>query len=136
MFFPSPGNLPYPGIKPRSHELQADSLPTEPPGKPINMTKNGHFDLSTITSALPRWWLSGHLFFFSTIPIPFFYAIIPQTFNCLFATWIYINKLQRKNRHSFIFQNACMKYNTNPSINIQTSLAEVLWKILKINITV
>ena len=32
--FPSPGNLPNPRIKPRSPTLQADSLPTEPPGKP------------------------------------------------------------------------------------------------------
>ena len=32
--FPSPGNLPDPGIKPRSPALQADSLPSEPPGKP------------------------------------------------------------------------------------------------------
>ena len=32
--FPSPGNLPNPGIKPRSPSLQADSLPAEPPGKP------------------------------------------------------------------------------------------------------
>ena len=32
--FPSPGDLPDPGIKPRSPALQADSLPTEPPGKP------------------------------------------------------------------------------------------------------
>ena len=32
--FPSPGNLPDPGIKPRSPVLQADSLPSEPPGKP------------------------------------------------------------------------------------------------------
>ena len=31
---PSPGDLPNPGIKPRSHALQADSLPSEPPGKP------------------------------------------------------------------------------------------------------
>ena len=28
------GNLPSPGIKPRSPALQADSLPSEPPGKP------------------------------------------------------------------------------------------------------
>ena len=28
--FPSPGDLPNPGIKPGSPELQADSLPTEP----------------------------------------------------------------------------------------------------------
>ena len=32
--FPSPGDLPDPGIKPWSPSLQADSLPTEPPGKP------------------------------------------------------------------------------------------------------
>ena len=31
--FPSPGDLPNPGIKPRSLALQADSLPSEPPGK-------------------------------------------------------------------------------------------------------
>ena len=32
--FPSPGDLPDPGIKPGSPTLQADSLPSEPPGKP------------------------------------------------------------------------------------------------------
>ena len=32
--FPSPGDLPNPGIKPGSLALQADSLPSEPPGKP------------------------------------------------------------------------------------------------------
>ena len=30
--FPSPGDLPNPGIKARSPTLQADSLPAEPPG--------------------------------------------------------------------------------------------------------
>ena len=30
--FPSPGNLPDPGIKPGSPALQADSLPSEPAG--------------------------------------------------------------------------------------------------------
>ena len=33
--FPSPGDLPNPGIEPRSPALQADSLPAQPPGKPI-----------------------------------------------------------------------------------------------------
>jgi len=33
--FPSPEDLPDPGIKPGSTALQADSLPSEPPGKPI-----------------------------------------------------------------------------------------------------
>jgi len=32
--FPSPGDLPEPGIKPWSPALQADSLLMEPPGKP------------------------------------------------------------------------------------------------------
>jgi len=34
--FPSPGDLLNPGIESRSPALQADSLPTEPPGKPKN----------------------------------------------------------------------------------------------------
>ena len=32
----SPGDLPSPGIEHRSPELQKDSLPSEPPGKPKN----------------------------------------------------------------------------------------------------
>ena len=34
--FPSPGDLPNPGIETRSPALQANSLPAEPPGKPKN----------------------------------------------------------------------------------------------------
>ena len=34
--FPPIGDLPNPGIKPRSPSLQADSLPSEPPGKHMN----------------------------------------------------------------------------------------------------
>ena len=33
---PSPGALPNPGIGPRSPALQADSSPSEPPGKPLS----------------------------------------------------------------------------------------------------
>ena len=32
--YPTPGHLPDPGIEPRSPELQADFLLSEPPGKP------------------------------------------------------------------------------------------------------
>ena len=32
--FPSPGDLPNPGIEPRCPALQADSLPSKPQGKP------------------------------------------------------------------------------------------------------
>ena len=38
--FPSPGDLPEPGIKPRSPTLQADVLPSEPSGKtPVTKDK-------------------------------------------------------------------------------------------------
>ena len=41
----SPGDLPNPGIEPRSPSLQADSLPAELPGKPKN---NGVGSLSLL----------------------------------------------------------------------------------------
>ena len=44
---PPPGDLPSPGIKPRSPALQVDSLPTEPPGKPrqrVTAGNSGGFD--------------------------------------------------------------------------------------------
>ena len=36
--FPSPGDLPYPGIEPGSPTLQADALPSGPPGKPPSLS--------------------------------------------------------------------------------------------------
>ena len=33
--FPSPGDLPDPGVELKPPAFQADSLPSEPPGKPI-----------------------------------------------------------------------------------------------------
>ena len=38
MPFPSPGDLPNPGIEPGSLALQADALPSEPPGSINAMT--------------------------------------------------------------------------------------------------
>ena len=34
--FPSPGDLPHPGIKPGSPTLKLDTLPSDPPGKPLS----------------------------------------------------------------------------------------------------
>ena len=61
---PPPGDLPNPGIEPRSLALQADSLPSEPPGSPWvpfdsdpSLPSNKHH----ITSQLPpRKPLSAH----------------------------------------------------------------------------
>ena len=38
--FPSPGDLPDPGIKPGSPTLEADALISEPPAKPIWVSGN------------------------------------------------------------------------------------------------
>ena len=38
--FPSPGDLLDPGIEPGSPALQADALPSEPPGKPLPWWSN------------------------------------------------------------------------------------------------
>ena len=45
--FPSPGDLPEPGVKPGSPALQADALPSEPLGKP------GNEDLINLTLVTP-----------------------------------------------------------------------------------
>ena len=41
--FPSPGDLPNPGIKPGSHALQESSLPTELQGKPFSRLLAGYY---------------------------------------------------------------------------------------------
>ena len=40
--FPSAGNLPDPGIELQSLALQADSLPSEPPGNPLGCINSMH----------------------------------------------------------------------------------------------
>ena len=46
--FPSPGDLPNPGIEPASPALQADALPSEPPGK-VRGLKDLHVILRKIS---------------------------------------------------------------------------------------
>ena len=59
-----PGDLPNPGIKPRSLALQADSLPSEPQAKPIILpiipycSSGNNLDwqnISNLTLPLPPW---------------------------------------------------------------------------------
>ena len=65
--YPPPGDLPNPGIKPRSPELQADSLPSEPPGE--TLTNTGFikmfiqvFSNHLLTTILTAWKTSYKLF--------------------------------------------------------------------------
>ena len=48
LLFPSPGDLCDPGIEPRSPALQADALPSEPPGKLLTWITLGNYTRSTI----------------------------------------------------------------------------------------
>ena len=56
---PSPGDLPHPGIEPRSPALQADSLPSEPPGKPKGEQRACFIHLCIFTVLGPLF--SGHV---------------------------------------------------------------------------
>ena len=55
--FPSQGGLPYPGIKPGSPAMQADSLPSEPAEfKSKNLLMN---EILKIPVGMLPWWSSG-----------------------------------------------------------------------------
>ena len=54
--FPSPGDLPDPGIEPRSPALQADALPSEPPGKPLSK-----FSIAYIVIFIDPWHVFMHV---------------------------------------------------------------------------
>ena len=47
--FPSPGDLPDPGSEPGSPTLEADSLPSEPPGKPNSIHKDNNMLIHAIS---------------------------------------------------------------------------------------
>ena len=52
--FPSPGDLPDPGIKPLSPKLQADSLPAEPLQKPCTFTQqSNHAKIKSTSNCSP-----------------------------------------------------------------------------------
>ena len=59
--FPSPGDLPNPGIEPRSPTLQADALTSAPPGKRTLSYKGGNKGLAWLNN-LPKvtWTVSGN----------------------------------------------------------------------------
>ena len=51
--FPSPGDLPDPGIEPGSPALRADALPSDPPGNPVAEHKLSHLSTSRKHIYLP-----------------------------------------------------------------------------------
>ena len=78
----STGDLPNPGIEPRSLVLQADSLPSEPPEKPYPYMTTGK------TIALTTWTFVGKVMslLFNTLS-RFFLAFLPRS-RCLLISWL------------------------------------------------
>ena len=74
---PPPGDLPYPGIEPGSPASQADSLPSEPPGKPRN---TGESSLPLLQGIVPVQKLKWGLLHFRQILNQLSY----QDFMCLY----------------------------------------------------
>ena len=71
--FPSPGDLPDLGIKPRSPTLQADLLPSEPPGKPVipeGVAKSNYSSSQEPTELFHLYsHVSPHLFMWNALPL-------------------------------------------------------------------
>ena len=60
--FSSPGHLPDPGIKPWSPTLQANSLPSKPPGKPILVHKLWQmYHINDIFWKLGGWYMGTNI---------------------------------------------------------------------------
>ena len=59
--FPSPGDLPDPGVEPGSPALQVDSLPSEPPGKPTAILKCQYICYPNLKKRKPRQEKIGNL---------------------------------------------------------------------------
>ena len=53
--FPPPGDFPDLRIEPGSPALQADALPSEPPGKPVGSQKKQEISRKTSTASLTTW---------------------------------------------------------------------------------
>ena len=70
--FPSPGDLPNPGIEPRSASLQADILPSEPPGNPRKSKRE------IITESLRFVFFRGKIMWisFKTRNLPYFFKFL------------------------------------------------------------
>ena len=93
LLFPSPENLPDPGIEPRSPALKAGSLPSEPPGNPLSLRGGEKYTwelLSIRGNYLP------HLIHHWLIDLSVLYSKISTTLLKSFSAWSSGNLLWSK----------------------------------------
>ena len=100
--FPSPGDLPDSGIKPRSPASQANFLPSEPPGKPLAYHLIHAGCLPVQLSAL--WAESGSRTYLYISYLCVF--SLPSTFKCLLNDSS--NKQILKNINDLFRQSFCL----------------------------
>ena len=86
LLFPSPGDLPNPGVEPRSPAWQEDSLPAEPQGKPKN-TARVDYPFSRGSSWPRNWtgvsWIAGRFFTNWAIREALLLGIYPKNWKLL-----------------------------------------------------
>ena len=76
------GGLPNPGIEPRSPSLQADALPSEPPGKPfLCIVSCYHPTVTVLPLCFPVWipFISKSLNF-DEVQVTFFFSFVVPVF--------------------------------------------------------
>ena len=101
--FPSPATLPNPEIEPRYSALQADSLPSKPPGKPPPVNIQGWFPLgltcliSLLSKGLSR--LLHHHGWKASVPqcsafiVQLLYPYMTTGKTIALTRWIFISKV-------------------------------------------
>ena len=102
---PSPGDLPNPGIEPRSPTFQAYSLPAEPQGKPkqgSNRVAKGRWDVESWRRPFQGLVCQRRL----AVPIPFTWVFFtPHSIRNEKYKWRYINK------NELFVMLLCMEHN-------------------------
>ena len=125
--FPSPGDLPDPGIEPGSPRLQADTLPSEPPQKPTSSRASLKSLCCTVICNFNKVWI---WIASTTRPVCTSFSISwvskPQSANCISTTHHYSSN-RRGYLHNFQVINITV---INKSISPQKSQEKNLHSIM------
>ena len=114
--FPFPGDLPNPGIEPRSPALPADALPSEKPGKHITSYKNGKIVLVASSWKQPSFTLLSWPLTMS--PLSSLISLLPSWGG--FFKLTFINN-QRTSIHNAVFVSARQQHESAVSVHVSLS---------------
>ena len=105
--FPSPEDLPHPGIEPRSPALQADALSSEPPGKQVNLAANLPFPTGCRLVHFTLWVVHGLVNVVGQHSL-FFFFLIEETSGDeisehIALVWKWVHRLRYFWNRAFVF---------------------------------